>query len=97
MRLLRATADYPPLGPLNEVSLRSWINRQRTEYRNGKLSHDRICRIELVVGWVWNQLDEQFEQGFAQLEAFVAKNGTTGVTRNLTVNGFKLGSWIASR
>jgi hypothetical protein len=86
-----------PCRPEDEFNLQSWINRQRTDYRNGKLNHDRICRLESVAGWVWSQLDEQFEQGFAQLDAFAARNGPACATRSLTVNGFKLGSWIASR
>jgi len=34
--------------------LGNWVNHQRVKYRNGKLSEERIKRLESIKGWIWN-------------------------------------------
>ena len=37
----------------SSYNLGSWVFNRRTEYKNGKLSSDRIQQLEEVKGWVW--------------------------------------------
>ncbi len=37
-----------------DVALGSWVGRQRAFHRQGRLSQDRVARLEAVQGWQWN-------------------------------------------
>jgi hypothetical protein len=73
--------------------LGSWQNDQRQNYKKGKLSPDRIERLEKI-GFIWDILEEQFEKGFQ--ETLLYKNSTgnpNADVRHKTPEGFRLGTW----
>ena len=37
----------------NGFRLGQWVSVQRRSYASGKLAHDRVARLEELVGWVW--------------------------------------------
>ena len=56
-------------------SLGDWVGHQRNRYKQGKLSPERIGRLETFKekGWVWDPLDAGWEAGFVCLEAFISR------------------------
>ena len=99
------TEDGYPLG--------TWVNDQRKKYRTDRLSPERIAFLESFPGWVWNPQDASWEEGFAALERFVAREGDARipnhhmengarerharVTRGHREDGYPLGSWATTQ
>ena len=74
-----------------------WLRRRRNDYRVGKLSQERIAKLE-ALGVVWHTYDFAFERGLEALRAFVAEHGHANVPSNhITSAGFRLGTWLCSR
>ncbi|MEN3225210.1 Helicase associated domain protein [Mycolicibacterium porcinum] len=79
-------------------NLGNWVALRRGEYRSGKLSRERITQLETLPGWTWDARDDQWDEGFRELQAFASENGHARVLlRHLTAAGFNLGSWVARR
>jgi superfamily II DNA or RNA helicase len=73
--------------------LGSWVGVQRL--KANKPSPDRIDRLN-AIGFVWDQLDHQWERGFEELSIYIEKNGHCQVPDNFkTQEGFKLGGWAS--
>ena len=73
----------------------SWINTQRA--RKDHLTPERIERLN-ALGFVWDPLIQQWEQGFRELVAYKKEFGDCLVAwPYITASGFKLGGWIAVR
>jgi len=77
--------------------LGTWQNTQRFNYRNGKLSPERVKRLE-DIGFKWEihekKLEEQFEKGFQETLLYKEKNGTPNATYYYkTPEGYPLGIW----
>lgn len=65
-------------------------------YKKGKLSPERVERLESLKGWGWNLLESAWEEGFEQLERHVKEHGTARVpASHVTDDGYKLGGWIS--
>jgi len=76
-------------------NLGHWTAIQRRAYRLGRLSADRIARIEELPGWSWDSLNSQkWEEAFKKLVAFQQQHGHLRVPRSYLADGFGLGSWI---
>ena len=39
--------------PYKHPALGKWVSRQRSKYKNEKLSDDQIKLLESLPGWVW--------------------------------------------
>jgi superfamily II DNA or RNA helicase len=76
------------------VNLGTWVQHQRTDYRKRTLDPGRIAMIGAVPGWVWNTKDERWEQGFALLQGFAARQGHAQVPDTHYERGFPLGHWV---
>ena len=75
-----------------------WINTRRTDYRRGKLSEEEIKQLEAFPGWIWDGMQAQWDELFAELEAYVAETGTSRVTQKyVSDSGFPLGSRVSER
>ncbi|MHB8449306.1 MAG: DEAD/DEAH box helicase [Mycobacteriales bacterium] len=76
------------------VNLGTWVQHQRTNYRNGMIDAERVALIEGVPGWVWNTKDERWEQGFGVLRSFIATSGHVRVPSAHLEGAFPLGHWV---
>ena len=82
------TSDGYPLG--------TWVGTRRT--RREQLSTERQARLESLKGWVWDPYEAQWEEGFAQLQQFVAAHGHTRMpAKHTTPDGFRLGMWVVKQ
>jgi hypothetical protein len=73
--------------------LGAWQNTQRVRYKIGKLSPERIKRLE-ETGFLWKRLEEQFEKGFQETLLYKEKTGTPNAPkRYMTSEGYRLGNW----
>lgn len=75
-----------------------WVNATRVEYLSGRLSADRVSRLETLPGWVWDTYDEAWAKGLDYLQRFVVDQGHARVPQmHRTEDGFGLGKWVARR
>jgi superfamily II DNA or RNA helicase len=76
------------------VSLGTWVQHQRTDYRTGMIGPDRAAALEAVPSWVWNTKHVRWDQGFAALQRFSAREGHPRVPDLHYEDGFPLGHWV---
>ena len=79
---------------VNGKRLGRWVVTQRR--RKGELSPERIRRLDSL-GFSWHPVSEQWEKSFAALKQFYESEGHCRVSQTLTVNGIKLGTWVAGQ
>ena len=78
------------------VKLGIWVNLQRRLHSRGELEPDRVARLELVPGWAWDAQEARWDEGFAFLGHYIARERDSLVPRGHEEDGFKLGSWVGN-
>jgi len=66
------------------------VSTQRTN--KAELSPERIARLD-AIGFVWDQITQQWEEGFAALARFKEREGHCSVKRGHKEDGYNLDSW----
>lgn len=76
-----------------------WVNTRRTDYRKGRLSTERIAQLESEFpDWQWKaNARTSFAAGLAHLRRYNAVHGTSNARRHDVIDGFPIGTWVASR
>lgn len=75
--------------------LGQWAHVQRQLHGTGSLSDERAARLEALPGWTWKPFDASWEEGYATLGRFVARNNHTRVPfRYVDEDGYPLGRWV---
>ncbi len=78
-------------------NLRAWCANRRTERKAGTLSADRIAALN-ALGFAWDQLQDDFDRGLAELAAYVEAHGDARVpAAHSTPSSFRLGTWCRNR
>jgi len=73
--------------------LGTWLNNQRGKYNKGKLSSEKIERLE-EIGFTWDPLEELFEKGFKETLRYKENTGNPNAAKRFkTHEGFRLGVW----
>jgi superfamily II DNA or RNA helicase len=75
--------------------LGTWVTYQRNYRRSGKLSPERIRRLE-ALGFVWDPYDASWVEMFAALVAFKDENGHCNVPATYPANP-TLGNWVPTQ
>ncbi len=75
------------------ITLGTWVLHQRTDYRTRELSAERTAMIEEIPGWTWNTKTDRWEQGYAFLQRYAAREGHAKVPDTHYEDGFPLGHW----
>ena len=71
--------------------LGGWVHEQRQARET--LSPERKARLD-VLGFVWDPLSAQWEEGFDHLKVFKQREGHCRVPARHGENGFRLGGWV---
>jgi len=79
-------ADGYPLG--------RWVARQRASFREGRLTSERVARLERFDGWSWRANADRWEGGFQNLVTYISRNGDAQVLSDCVIDGFALGKWV---
>lgn len=80
----------------NGYRLGSWVAEQRK--RKDSIPIERKIRLEALQGWVWNAVDERWEEGFRNLSSYLIEMGHCNVPQLYrTSSGFRLGGWISEQ
>jgi hypothetical protein len=73
----------------------SWV--RRCQRRRGRMAPGREAVLAQLPGWTWDAVEQQWEDGFAHLLAFRAREGHIAVpAKYWDDDGFPLGSWVRS-
>ena len=79
------------------IKLGQWVSARRRDRSKGKLSAEQIASLD-ELGFVWDVLDQMWQQGLEQLKQYRAEHGHVLVPKRFqAADGFKLGSWVSSR
>jgi hypothetical protein len=73
-------------------SLGKWVNNQRTAYKDGNLSEERIQKLN-DIGFVWDPLEAQWQGLYYQLVQYKEEFGDTLVPHQYEKNP-SLGLWV---
>jgi len=77
-------------------SLESWVQVQRIN--QDLLTPERKRLLELLPGWSWDPYGDQWNEGFAQLKAYVEKSGNARPpTDHRGEDGFRIGLWFITQ
>jgi hypothetical protein len=81
----------PATFKLDGFNLGKWVGVQRTN--KDSLSPERRQRLD-DIGFVWDVLTEQWEEGFSKLLQFKEAEGHCRVPATFKLDGFNLGKWV---
>ena len=87
-------ARVPNMHVEDEFKLGTWIGRQRQACKAGKLSAERKEALQALEGWVWDPLEDGWNEGLEYAKRFVAREGHACVPAAHVEDGFELGSWV---
>jgi hypothetical protein len=73
-------------------TLGNWVRKQRT--RKGTMSADHRRRLN-EIGFVWDVLEDAWEEGFTALTKFKTCEGHCRVPRGKNEGAFRLGDWVS--
>ena len=77
--------------------LGKWQSHQRDNYKEGKLSTERIEQLE-EIGFTWDILDKLFENGFQETLLYKERTGNPNAPQSYkSVEGFRLGHWQSTQ
>jgi hypothetical protein len=77
--------------------LGGWCTRRRQERKHGNLAAERIKALD-ALGFIWDPLEDRWQQGLAALEEFVRSHGHARMpAKYVAEKGFRLGNWCDNR
>ncbi len=86
---------YVPVLFPDNLQLGKWCAKQREAKRRGRLSADRITRLE-ALGFVWDPLDAVWAQRYQELVIFKGRHGHCEVPQKYPANP-ALGTWLQTQ
>lgn len=78
--------------------LHTWVVAQRQARKAGRLSRERVHRLEMLPDWTWDPFKADWEYGASRLTKFVEQSGHCRVPRNYRdEDGYRLGTWVGKQ
>jgi hypothetical protein len=90
-------ANVPRKHAEDGYRLGQWVAVQRSFWRQGRLSNERVSRLEPLPGWTWDTRDAAWERGFSMLERFAEREGHTRVPSGHIEESYNLGRWVVKQ
>lgn len=90
-------ARVPSLYTIDNYRLGQWVGLQRGKRTKGTLDADRERRLQELPGWTWNSRTDMWEEGYSRLLEYVNGNGNARVPKSYKVDGYDLGTWVATQ
>lgn len=78
------------------VRIGSWIHHQRNMYKAGRLSHDRLEKLQSI-GFDFSPNADRWDKAFLKAESFYKEFNHLEVPYGFIVDGFDLGRWISNQ
>lgn len=79
-----------------EIALGGWVGHQRALFNKGKLSLERIAKLESIPNWTWDVYESQWMGTYEKLSKYAEENETSRVPSTYRDNeGKPLGKWVA--
>jgi len=75
-------------------NLGEWVKGRRTDYNAGRLSKERIQKLESILGWTWDPFGDAWDKTFRRL-AIIAGESSKGLPN--TFSDRYLSGWITSQ
>jgi hypothetical protein len=63
----------------------------------GQLTLERVRRLDVLSGWVWDTREAAWEENFAALVRFVEREGHARVPNIRVEDSFSVGSWVINQ
>jgi superfamily II DNA or RNA helicase len=74
-----------------------WCNDQRTTYKKGKLSQERITKLNTINGWMWkDDKEERWDESYNLVCKFLEKNGRLPIQKEKYKN-MNIGNWCSTQ
>lgn len=80
----------------NDFPLGTWLQTQRREFRLGKISQERINRLD-ALGMVWDFNDTNWERNFAVAADYAKKHSSLNMPQTHEVGAVRLGRWLINQ
>jgi len=81
----------------DEFNLGWWQGHQRANYKIGKLSKDRIEKLDKI-GFIWDPFEHQWNEGYERTVKLKKETGDANCKEGyVTEDGFSLGKWQRSQ
>lgn len=81
-----------------ESGLTNWILNQRSSYKKGTLSAERIQKLSELNGWTWASKADLWGEGYKELLKYLEVTGTAKVpSKFVTPSGYQLGAWTTKQ
>lgn len=81
---------------INDLNIGAWAANQRYAHRNGKLSAERIAKLQ-EVGFVFEPFISQWEKHFAVLQRLHEGGTDINLPRDAIADGINIGRWLESQ
>jgi superfamily II DNA or RNA helicase len=89
-------ARVPKRDKEGDYHLGGWAAKQRMFYTSKTLSDERIAGLN-ALGFVWDPLEENYQEGLSALRQFVEREGHARVTDGHEEGEYPLGTWVSNR
>lgn len=91
----RMVRDY--IEPDDGFRLGMWAQHQRSAFARGRLSHERVARLEALPGWVWDANAAAWEDNYCRLAEYAAVHGNCAVPGSYRPDGYRLTEWATAQ
>lgn len=80
----------------NGINLGVWITTQRSDYKDGKLSSEKVKRLN-EIGMCWNTFDYHWKEKYYILCDYYKEHGHINLKSDEKYRGIKLGMWLSTQ
>jgi hypothetical protein len=96
-KLRVGSARYPNERLPEAKAALTWVQNQRRAKIDGRLTAEKIARLESIPGFSWSPHESLWEESFLALQQYVARTQTARVPHSYCEGERKLGMWVSDQ